>query len=119
VSTSSAVPARPLHRDAGDHGAVPAGQHRARFDLDAPWQLAAQVRLRPEAFGALLYHFGTRQLSFLKSPALVAVVTSLGTQPSARAACQAAGVQAGDMVHYANALQTLAASRMICQRAGA
>jgi putative mycofactocin binding protein MftB len=87
-----------------------------QFDLDAPWQLAAQVRIRPEAFGALLYHFGTRQLSFLKSPALLAVVSSLGTQPSARAACAAAGVPATDMVQYARALATLAASRMICQR---
>jgi mycofactocin biosynthesis protein MftB len=86
------------------------------FDLDAPWQLAPQVRLRPEAFGALLYHFGTRQLSFLKSPALLAVVSSLGTQPSARAACKAAGVPATDIVQYARALATLAASRMICQR---
>jgi len=88
-----------------------------QFDLDAPWQLAAQVSLRPEAFGALLYHFGTRQLSFLKSPALVAVVNALGTQPSARAACAAAGVPAGDTVQYARALATLAASRMICPRA--
>jgi putative mycofactocin binding protein MftB len=94
-------------------------QRQARFDLDAPWQLAAQVRLRPEAFGALLYHFGTRQLSFLKSPALVAVVRSLGTQPSARAACAAAGIAAGDTLLYASALETLAASRMICQRARA
>ena len=90
----------------------PAGQ----FDLDAPWQLDTQVRIRPEAFGALLYHFGTRQLSFLKSPALLAVVRSLGAQPSARAACTAAGVQAGDLMRYAHALQTLAASRMICKR---
>jgi putative mycofactocin binding protein MftB len=88
----------------------------ARFDLDASWQLSAQVRLRAEAFGALLYHFGTRQLSFLKSPVLLAVVRSLGSQPSARAACVAAGIQAGDILLYASALQTLAASRMICPR---
>ena len=86
------------------------------FDLDAPWRLDAQVRVRPEAFGALLYHFGTRQLSFLKSPALLAVVRSLGTQPSARAACTAAGIQTGDLMKYARALETLAASRMISQR---
>jgi putative mycofactocin binding protein MftB len=86
------------------------------FDLDAPWQLDAQVRVRPEAFGALLYHFGTRQLSFLKSPALVAVVRSLGTQPSARAACTAAGVPAGELMKYARALETLATSQMICER---
>ena len=91
-------------------------EHAGGFDLDAPWQLDAQVRVRPEAFGALLYHFGTRQLSFLKSPALLAVVRSLGAQPSARAACTAAGVQAEDLMRYAHALQTLAASRMICKR---
>jgi mycofactocin biosynthesis protein MftB len=87
------------------------------FDLDRPWQLHPQVSVRPERFGALLYHFGTRQLSFLKSPALVVVVNSLGTQPSARAACAAAGVPAGDTVQYARALATLAASGMICPRA--
>ena len=91
-------------------------EHPGPFDLDAPWRLAAQVQVRPEAFGALLYHFGTRQLSFLKSPALLAVVRSLAAQPSARAACTAAGVPAEDMVRYARALQTLAASRMICKR---
>ena len=88
----------------------------AQFDLDAPWRLDAQVRVRPEAFGALLYHFGTRQLSFLKSPVLLTVARSLAAQPSARAACTAAGVPAGDMVRYARALGTLAASQMICKR---
>jgi putative mycofactocin binding protein MftB len=87
-----------------------------QFDLDAPWQLDARVRVRPEAFGALLYHFGTRQLSFLKSPALLAVVRALGAQPSARAACAAAGVPPGDLMRYARALQTLAAAQMIRKR---
>ena len=40
----------------------------AGFDLDRPWQLHPQVSVRPEPFGALLYHFGTRRLWFLKSP---------------------------------------------------
>ena len=97
----------------------PAPFDLAPFDLDGPWQLATQVRLRPEAFGALLYHFGTRQLSFLKSPALLEVVRRLGAQPSARAACTAAGIPAVDLLRYATALQTLAASRMICRRDGA
>jgi putative mycofactocin binding protein MftB len=96
--------------------ACAASTEPAGFDLDAPWQLDAQVRVRPEAFGALLYHFGTRQLSFLKSPRLLAVVRLLGTQPSARAACTAAGVPAGDLLKYARALATLAASRMIRER---
>jgi putative mycofactocin binding protein MftB len=84
--------------------------------MDAPWRLDDRVRVRPEAFGALLYHFGTRQLSFLRSPALLAVARSLAAQPSARAACTAAGVPAEEMARYARALATLAASRMICQR---
>ena len=56
------------------------------FDLDAPWQLHPQVSVRPERFGALLYHFGTRRLSFLKHPALLTVLESLASQPTARAA---------------------------------
>src|SRR5258708_12342638 len=81
----------------------PAGQ----FDLDAPWQLDAQVRVRPEAFGALLYHFGTRQLSFLKSPGLLAVVRSLGAQPSARAASTPAAIPAADFIRSAHPLHAL------------
>jgi putative mycofactocin binding protein MftB len=84
------------------------------FDLDAPWQLHPQVSVRPERFGALLYHFGTRRLSFLKSRALLTVVSSLASQPSARAACQAAGLAETELAAYARALATLAAGRMIC-----
>jgi mycofactocin biosynthesis protein MftB len=89
------------------------------FDLDAAWQLAPQVRVRPERFGALLYHFGTRQLSFLKSPVLLTVLRSLAGQPSARAACRAASVPDQDLASYHRALATLAASQMICPREAA
>jgi putative mycofactocin binding protein MftB len=90
---------------------------RAGFDIDRPWQLHPQVSVRPEHFGALLYHFGTRRLSFLKSRALLAVVSSLGSEPTARAACSAAGVPAAELPAYTGALATLAGSQMICQRA--
>ena len=86
------------------------------FDLDGAWRLHPQVSVRPERFGALLYHFGTRRLSFLKSPALLTVVQSLNSQPSARDACTAAGVGPADLPAYAGALETLAASSMICTR---
>jgi putative mycofactocin binding protein MftB len=86
------------------------------FDLDKAWQLHPQVSIRPERFGALLYHFGTRRLSFLKSPALLRVVASLGEQPSARAACRAAGLAAAELPGYSVALATLAASQMISER---
>ncbi len=86
------------------------------FDLDAAWQLAPQVRVRPERFGALLYHFGTRQLSFLKSPALLTVVRGLAAQPTARAACQAADVPDAQLPSYRRALATLADAQMISRR---
>jgi putative mycofactocin binding protein MftB len=89
------------------------------FDLDAAWRLHPHVSVRPERFGALLYHFGTRRLSFLKSPALLTVVRSLASQPSARAACRAAGLGEADLPAYTRALATLAAGRMICPRADA
>ena len=91
-------------------------QPRAGFDLDRPWQLHPQVSVRPERFVALLYHFGTRRLSFLKSPALLAVVRELGDAPSAREACAQAGVTGTDLPAYAAALQTLASSQMIRPR---
>ncbi|MGO8961229.1 MAG: mycofactocin biosynthesis chaperone MftB [Streptosporangiaceae bacterium] len=90
----------------------------AGFDLDGAWCLHPQVSVRPERFGALLYHFGTRRLSFLKSPALLTVVQSLDGQPSARAACESAGVGPADLPAYAIALANLAAGSMICSRTG-
>ena len=84
--------------------------------LDQAWALAPQVSVRPEPFGALLYHFGTRRLSFLKSPILLDVVRGLADQPSARAACAHAGVQGTDLPRYRAALAALAASQMIRRR---
>jgi mycofactocin biosynthesis protein MftB len=83
------------------------------FDLDAAWRLHPQVSVRPERFGALLYHFGTRRLTFLKTPTLLTVVRSLDSQPSARAACAAAGVNPAELPAYAAALGSLAAGSMI------
>ena len=83
------------------------------FDLERGWALHPQVALRPEPFGALAYHFGTRRLSFLKSRTLLAVVQSLAEQPSARAACEAAGVPAAQLPQSTRALATLADTGMI------
>ncbi len=85
------------------------------FDLDRAWQLHPQVSVRPEAFGALLYHFGTRRLSFLKEPGLLALVQALPAHPSARAAAAAAGLPAAQLDRYQRALATLAASHMIVE----
>ena len=86
------------------------------FDPTRPYALHPQVALRPESFGALAYHFGTRRLSFLKSRTLLAVVESLAHQPSGLAACRAAGVAPEEQEDYEKALATLARSGMICER---
>ena len=95
---------------------APTAAALAGFDLDRRWQLHPQVSVRPERFGALLYHFGTRRLSFLKSPALLTVVSTLGEAPSARAACRLAGVTEAELPACAATLGTLAASLMIRMR---
>jgi putative mycofactocin binding protein MftB len=86
------------------------------FELDCAWDLHPQVSVRPEPFGALLYHFGTRKLSFLKDRRLLDVVQSLKDAPSARDACAAAGVPASDLPRYGAALATLAGSSMLVER---
>ena len=83
------------------------------FDLERSWRVGRQVALRPEPFGALAYHFGTRRLSFIKTRKLLSVVQALGEQPSGREACRAAGVTDAEMPAYAHALETLAGTGMI------
>jgi len=86
------------------------------FDLDGGWRLHPQVAIRYEAFGALAYHFGTRRLSFLKSPALRTLVESLEDHPTARAAFAASGIPEAQLPAYSRALATLAASDMIAPK---
>jgi putative mycofactocin binding protein MftB len=86
------------------------------YDGSRPWALAPQVALRPEPFGALAYHFGTRRLSFLKSRTLLAVVESLSDHPTGDAACIAAGVDPDELPTYRRALASLVGSGMIRPR---
>lgn len=83
------------------------------FDPDVTWRLHPQVAVRPEPFGALLYHFGTRKLSFLKNRTIVEVVTSLADHPDARSAWRAAGIVDEESGPYLDALAVLARSNML------
>jgi putative mycofactocin binding protein MftB len=89
------------------------------FDPALPWQKSRSVALRPEPFGALVYHFGNRKLSFLKSKLLVAVVTALAEHPSAEATLVACGVPEAQRGAYVKALADLARSQMITPRESA
>lgn len=86
------------------------------FHLDGAWRLNTQVALRPEPFGALAYHYGTRRLSFLKDPLLVEVVRRLEEYGSAREACLSLGVTPGRLGTFSRALARIAESGMIEER---
>jgi putative mycofactocin binding protein MftB len=120
VSTSpsgtAVADAAVAHRSGTVHdtpGTVSAPAPARAFDASLPWELSPQVSLRPESFGALAYHFGTRRLSFLKSPVLLDVVRSLGDLPSAVEALREAGVPADQREAFERALATLADTDMI------
>jgi mycofactocin biosynthesis protein MftB len=86
------------------------------FDQQRAYKLSPAVAVRPEPFGALVYHFGSRRLSFLKTRRLVAVVRLLESQVSVADALDAAGVPAGERARYAAALAALADSEVIDAR---
>ncbi|WP_407664582.1 mycofactocin biosynthesis chaperone MftB [Mycolicibacterium anyangense] len=85
----------------------------SNFDPAGSWRLHPQVAVRPEPFGALLYHFGTRKLSFLKNRTILAVIESLPDHPDVHRALRAAGVEADDEAPYLHALGVLASSNML------
>ncbi len=84
--------------------------------LDRAWDVDPRVAVRPESFGALLYHFGTRRLSFLKDRRLLDVVQRLPQAPSARQACLDAGLTESELPSYARALCTLVSTDMLRER---
>ncbi|CAB4903336.1 unannotated protein [freshwater metagenome] len=100
-------------------GADVVARRRLDFDPAAAWTLHPQVALRPERFGALAYHFGTRRLSFLKSPRLLTVVEALADHPTAADALEACGIAAAERPAMETALATLARTDMIARRSPA
>ena len=73
--------------------------------------LHPQVSVRPEPFGALLYHFGTRRLSFLKDRRLLDVVQRLDGQTSVEDAL--AAVPEPERPAFRRALTTLERTGML------
>jgi putative mycofactocin binding protein MftB len=88
----------------------------ATFDAHRRYELHPDLALRPERFGALLYHYGTRRLTFLKSPQLTAIVSDIGEHSSVDAALDAHGVGADRRQQILRALAKLEASEVISVR---
>lgn len=86
------------------------------FDAQVGWDVHPQVSVRPEPFGALLYHYGTRRLSFLKDPRLAQVVRGLADHPSVEATYRAVGVADEDHGRFSASLARLARTDMLVRR---
>jgi mycofactocin biosynthesis protein MftB len=85
------------------------------LDAGRGYALHPDVAVRPERFGALAYHYGTRRLTFLKTPELAALVTDLDAHPTVDAALDAHAIGAQRSA-YLHALATLEASEVIRAR---
>jgi putative mycofactocin binding protein MftB len=83
------------------------------FDPAARYRLGPDVALRPEPFGALAYHYGTRRLTFLRSTLLTEVVRDLERYDSVDAALLSS-VPEAERPAFRRALASLADSRFIC-----
>jgi len=81
--------------------------------LDSSLRLDPMVSLRPEPFGALAYHFGTRRLSFLRSPDIVAVVKRLDASVSVTEALRSCAIAQPRWPSFLAAIATLIESGML------
>ena len=81
------------------------------------WRLSPSVSLRPEPFGALVYDFSTRRLSFLKTLRLLDVVRRLDGATDVGDALRSAGVGEGERAGYLKALDGLAANGVLIRSA--
>jgi putative mycofactocin binding protein MftB len=85
----------------------------SELDPSERYRLHPDVALRPEPFGALAYHYGSRRLTFLRSPLLAEVVRHLQEHESVDSAL-AALVPEAQRGQYLRALTSLAESRFLC-----
>lgn len=86
------------------------------LDPKLPYELDAQVSLRPEPFGALAYHYGNRRLTFLKSDQMVEVVRQLEHHASVDATLESLGIPPHQRDPYLRSLGALEASEVIHAR---
>ncbi len=81
--------------------------------LDRCLTLDPQVALRPEPFGALAYHYGTRRLIFLKHPDVVRVVQALDEHATVADTLAACGIEGSRWPSFVAALEALLSSGVL------
>ena len=80
---------------------------------DRALRLHPQVAVRPEPFGALAYHYGTRRLVFLKHRDIVDVIDALADHPSVYEALATCGIDERRWPSFERALDSLLRSDML------
>ena len=81
--------------------------------IDRQLILDPQVALRPEPFGALAYHYGTRRLIFLKHPDVVRVVQALGDHATVADTLASCGIDRSRWPSFVAALESLLNSEVL------
>ncbi len=84
-----------------------------QVQTDRKYRVHASVAVRPEPFGALVYHYGNRKLVFLKSKQLVAVIEDISSHGSIDAALDAAGLVEPTRARYVEAFSSMLRSDML------
>lgn len=81
--------------------------------LKVALELHPRVAIRPEAFGALMYHYDNRRLMFVKHHDVVRVVNSLSEYRDVGEALVGCGIEAGRHGQFAQTLQALLESEVL------
>jgi putative mycofactocin binding protein MftB len=81
--------------------------------LDRRLELDPQVALRPEPFGALAYHYGTRRLVLLRHADVVQVVRALSDHATVAETLTACGVDRARWPSFVTALESLSSSGVL------
>lgn len=84
-----------------------------QYDETRAYRLDPDVAVRPEGFGALAYHYGTRRLSLLQGAHILHLLDTLERFDSAGAALDALNLPDRTRVSYAGALARLAETGFI------
>ncbi len=77
------------------------------------------VAVRPEPFGALVYHYGNRRLVFLKAPSMVRLLDALDGRRTVDEALAEADVPSADWAGHRDALASLIRSDLLVTAGGA